>query len=120
MRKYKDFVCVGFALMLSTTDCMANGNVKIHVSQLGYTPNSDKKAMVVPEGRVDSFYLCDAASGKVCYSGKLSPKKYWDLSGEDLQWADFSSYDKSGEYYLSVGGKKSYNFTISSKSFSKN
>ena len=117
MKKYKDFVCVGFALALSTVICAAKNDAKIHVSQLGYTPNSDKKAMVVPDGKVDSFYLCDAASGKICYRGKLSPKKYWDLSGEDLQWADFSSYDKSGEYYLSVGGKKSYNFTISSKAY---
>ena len=89
MKKYKDFVCVGFAFALSTVICAAKNDAKIHVSQLGYTPNSDKKAMVVPDGKVDSFYLCDAASGKICYRGKLSPKKYWDLSGEDLQWADF-------------------------------
>ena len=92
MKKYKDFVCVGFAFALSTVICAAKNDAKIHVSQLGYTPNSDKKAMVVPDGKVDSFYLCDAASGKVCYSGKLSPRKYWDLSGEDLSDFVYLSY----------------------------
>ncbi len=121
MKKYKNFVCAGFALLLSIAGCeakkVAKNEAKIHVSQLGYTPNSDKKAMIVPDGIVDSFYLCDAASGKVCYRGKLTPKKYWDLSGEELQWADFSTYKTSGEYYISVGDKRSYKFTISPKAY---
>lgn len=117
MKRYKDFVCIGFALALSSLSCMAKGDAKIHVSQLGYTPDFDKKAMVVTDGDANTFELRDAKSGKVCYKGKLTPKKYWDLSGENLQWADFSSFDKAGEYYINVDGNKSYNFTISPKAY---
>lgn len=117
MKRYLSYLCVGLAFTLLVTNCSSKGDAKIHVSQLGYTPNQDKMAMVVMDEKVDSFYLCDAETGTICYREALTPKKYWDLSGENLQWADFSSYDKSGEYYISVNGKKSYNFTISPKAY---
>lgn len=115
MKKSTTFICVG--LLASAMSCQAKGDAKIHVSQVGYVPGHDKKAMVVPTDKVDSFYLHDAATDKICYRGKLSSPAYWKESGEKLQWADFSSFNEKGNYYVSVDGNKSYTFTISPNAY---
>ncbi|MBQ0029046.1 MAG: glycoside hydrolase family 9 protein [Bacteroidales bacterium] len=86
----------------------------VHVNQLGFNANSAKEAQVVGKGG-SHFEVKDAQTGKTVYKGKLSTSKYWDLSGEYLQTADFSKLNKPGNYYIESDGKKSFTFPIVSK-----
>ena len=42
----------------------------------------------------------------------INKGKFWDKSGENIQWADFSSLQKPGKNYLQIGDSKSYPFEI--------
>lgn len=75
----------------------------IKINQIGYLPTDDKIA-VVPATSATSFDIIDAASNNVVMSGQLSNASNWDLAGELVKTADFSSLTKAGEYKLRVPG----------------
>ncbi len=75
----------------------------IQVNQLGFLPGTAKEA-VVPAGVADRFELVDTRTDRVVFSGTLSEAAQWPHSGEDLQRADFSAYDRPGQYRLRVPG----------------
>lgn len=92
------------------------------VNQLGYTPGSEKRALVsgfpekpaVYEG--DIFELVDKTTGEGVYSGQLSMISEFDqaYSGEQILCADFSDFNVEGRYYLRADGiDDSLSFEIS-------
>lgn len=83
----------------------------IHVNQLGYYTNSPKVAMV-SEMDADSYTLRVASTNQVAYSGALATSALWNLSGENVQFADFSNFKSPGKYYLQIGSERSYPFYI--------
>ena len=90
-------------VMFAFAACTNNNepkNAEIRINQVGYYPGGVKKA-VVANSKADKFEL-KSADGKTVFTGKLSKEKFWDKSGENLKIADFSSYTKQGEYYLTV------------------
>ncbi|MEM1137300.1 MAG: glycoside hydrolase family 9 protein [Bacteroidota bacterium] len=85
---------------------------QIRVNQIGYYPKATKKAVIVIEQEKSKFQLLNEAK-EVVWEGELTPPQKWDLSGETVQIADFSSLTQSGTYYLSVEGiGNSYSFDI--------
>ena len=89
-------------------------NAEIRINQIGYYPNSVKKAVVV-ESNEDEFEL-QTPDGKEVFEGKLTDAGFWDKSGENVKIADFSSFTKPGKYILIVDDAKtpSYEFEIKS------
>ena len=78
-------------------------------------PQSIKVAVYISTDNADAgeFYLCDAATGAVVYTGKAS--KAADAAKWGMQSAyrlNFSEFDKCGGYYVEFNGVKSDNFRI--------
>lgn len=98
----------------------------IHVNQVGYAPAWPKKAMVgyflgsLGEARVvapdTEFTLNDAKTGAEAWRGRLTlrrDKGFPYPCYQDVWEADFSTFQKPGEYQLRVPGVgKSYPFRI--------
>lgn len=83
---------------------------EIRVNQVGYIQGQIKQAIVV-EPSTSEFQILDKERN-VVFASELRPSKFWDKSGENVSIADFSNFDKSGEYILSSGGSNSYSFNI--------
>lgn len=97
------------------TDKYSNIESAIQVNQVGFTVNGHKTAAVInPESH--KFELKDQ-DGEVVYEGKLLESHYWDLSGEDVSIADFSSFKKEGTFYLQSGDAISPVFSITEQPY---
>ncbi len=83
----------------------------MHVDQVGYLTNAQKKAMVA-DAAEDSFVIVDTSTKQTVFQGKLSAAKKDTLSEENLRQADFSGLQKPGTYRLKVGSRESYDFAI--------
>ena len=84
---------------------------EIRINQLGYYPDGPKIAIVLEASDQTDFQIIDN-SGKIVFSGKLSPEIFWEKSGENAKRADFSSLKKPGGYKLKVGQSVSWPFEI--------
>ena len=89
--------------------------MKIHLNQLGYTPNCPKTA-VVPESAT-TFALLQ--NGQVVLTGETSAPIYDAASEETVRTADFSAITQVGEYVLEAGEEKSYPFPIAEKPYAQ-
>ena len=83
----------------------------IHVNQLGYYAGS-KKIALVSEMDAESFSVRLASTNQVVFSDRLAEPHMWTMSGENLQFADFSSFKTPGRYYLQIGTERSNTFSI--------
>jgi hypothetical protein len=98
----------------------------IHVNQVGYMPASPKRAKVgyylgslgeLPIG-TQSFAVIESKSGKQVFQGTLRPRResgqpYKVKPYQQVFDADFSAFDRPGEYLLSVPGLgASYRFFV--------
>ena len=82
------------------------------VNQVGYYPSSIKIALL--RIKAEKFDVVDAESGKVVFTGKPGPFKYWNLSGDSVCTADFSNVTTPGKYQICLNNKSvcSYVFKI--------
>ncbi|MFA5971644.1 MAG: glycoside hydrolase family 9 protein [Lentimicrobiaceae bacterium] len=85
---------------------------QILVNQVGYLPNSAKVALL--RVKANQFDVVDVNTGKVVFTGKPGPFKYWELSGDSVCTADFSKVTAAGKYQLCLNAKSicSYPFEI--------
>ncbi|AFC29056.1 glycoside hydrolase family protein [Paenibacillus mucilaginosus 3016] len=81
----------------------------IKVNQVGYTPGSDKYALVsgyyneVSAGPGTPFQVRRQSDDSIAYSGQLSLVKAYDaLSGEKVLKADFTPLKETGSFYVTV------------------
>ncbi len=88
--------------------------IALKVNQVGYKPGDIKKVVATTGSAVSAFDICDAASGKVVYSGKFDTTAVPSNCGDgDTYTGDFSDFKDAGTYYISVSGlDDSYQFTI--------
>ena len=84
---------------------------KIHVNQLGYMTNLNKKAVFTGSG--GGFEVVDAETRKTMYAGRLEKAVYDEASGDSAAVADFSTFRRQGRYFIKAGRKNSFEFTIS-------
>ncbi|HFC12234.1 MAG TPA: glycoside hydrolase, partial [Anaerolineae bacterium] len=97
----------------------------IKVNQLGYTPNSDKYALisgfpdVLTLAAGTTFNVRQVSNGNSVYQGTLSLLSNNDAAtGERVLKADFSNLATVGDYYVSISGyENSVPFTISETIF---
>ncbi|SHM54152.1 glycoside hydrolase family 9 protein [Ruminococcus flavefaciens] len=95
----------------------AKNNVRLN--QMGYYPNSDKKATYVTtkDKKAMDFKVVDK-DGKTVYTGKTVPADYDEMAGEYCHIIDFSKVKTEGTYTIAVDDKDnesmstSHEFTI--------
>ncbi len=76
---------------------------QIRLNQIGYYPNSEKKAVIVSHEKAEKFYVVDSVTMKVVLTGTLSTVQDWKLAGEQVRIADFSAVTEKGTYMILVG-----------------
>lgn len=105
------FFLMTLLVQSQTKNPIGLGAGDIQLNQIGYYPQSPK-IVVVANTHSRVWALVDTL-GKRVYSGKMKPGGYWDLSGDTLNIADFSEFQKAGVYQLYVPDKGfSYVFRI--------
>lgn len=84
----------------------------IRLNQLGYFPNSQKTFIVV-NCEADSFNIINQQQ-QIVLRKPLTPKGYWDKSGENIKTGTFSELNTAGVYYITTSDNSiSYPFKIS-------
>lgn len=84
----------------------------VNVNQVGFTPDALKTAVIRSEGIDNTFSIIDS-NGQEVYSGTLSGPVDAVMAGETVYQADFSDFNKPGEYTIKVSnGDESYGFKI--------
>lgn len=85
----------------------------ILLNQIGYRPDSLKTVVVQGTELPQNFYIMDAATDEVVYTGVLEEQGYDNSTGEYTGYGDFSDFDAEGTYYMEceVLGR-SYEFVI--------
>ena len=76
-------------------------NPNIRINQVGFYPNATKLAVWVGN-QYENFYLFDAISKDTVFKGKLSTQRVNAISQKTTQIADFSTFTKSGKYFLGI------------------
>ncbi len=90
----------------------------IHLNSLGFLPQSAKKASIV--GETKSFVIKQADNQAVVFRGTVSTPVFQKDVNQNVGLADFSSFSKSGKYYLETPeGVKSVVFEISPKVYNQ-
>lgn len=99
------------AIFFSCTSASTNGIVK--TNQIGYYPNGPKLAIVEGEKHGANFFIISYDEKDTVYSGKLGEKRASQFSGDITHIVDFSAFQDTGIYVLSVENVgKSYPFQI--------
>jgi endoglucanase len=83
----------------------------IRLNQIGFYPNAIKKAVILRgDGRV---FTVQTPNKRTVFSGTLRPAASLSFAGKNTYIADFSSFNKPGQYRLVVAGVgSSYPFKI--------
>lgn len=104
----------GCALILATVFCgspytQAEPEVSgdIRLNQLGFSPQSEKIALLVTRKAPEEssrFVVRAAKTGNAVFEGRLQPGHTKTWSGQHTLVADFSHLKKTGHYYLEISG----------------
>ncbi|MBE5861079.1 MAG: hypothetical protein E7301_13300 [Butyrivibrio sp.] len=89
---------------------------KIYLNQVGFTPDSTKKAVFNFEG--DDYKVVNS-NGECVYTGKAVHFGKDDISGEDVSVADFSDLKENGKYNVISKDAKSASFSIGENVYEK-
>lgn len=91
-----------FALLLFARLTLAQtASEPIRLNQVGFYPEAEKRAVVLGNSGQE-FVLKDVKSKKVVFKGKLGESRKSQYSGKEGRIADFSSFQKKGNYVLEV------------------
>ncbi len=97
-------------LILSVSIVQAQDNIRLN--QVGFYPDAPKIA-VFADSTIGEFHVVDAATNEIVFEGELNPPEYWELSGETVSIADFSSLNTPGTYRIEHDDAgQSYTFEI--------
>ncbi len=104
-----------FVLVCGLINLSLYSQKPIKVNQIGFYPDSPKIA-IIPGSDEGEFYIIDAITDEVVYTGEVKNTSVWIHSGETVMIADFTDFTTPGKYYVlhpTVG--ISYNFKIEDK-----
>jgi len=88
-------------------------NDEIKINQIGYYLDHNKIAVVPGETSASTFYLIDNSTQKIVWEGNLSDTRHSSYSNKISKIADFTDFQKNGEFVLAVKELgKSYPFKI--------
>ncbi len=105
-------MCTSCTKKESTSILLVDSLDRILVNQVGYYPNSKKIALL--RSKTETFNVVEDSTGRVVFTGRPGLFAYWDLSGDSVCTADFSSVDTPGKYRICVDDNSicSYSFEI--------
>lgn len=104
--------------LLAAAAIAAQPVVDIKVDQAGYLPGHAKVALLAAATDAREFTVQRASDGKTVFRGKLAAAQTDTDSGDKVQAADFTKFNKSGRYYLNVAGVgRSWEFAIGADAF---
>jgi endoglucanase len=101
---------------------LTSASESIKVDQAGYALSGPKVAMVssMSQAIATCFELHRSSDAASVFQGKLTPPQADANSGDQVQTADFTAFQKPGTYYIEVPGiGRSWNFTIDRNPFLK-
>jgi len=111
----KTLLLIILAVILSSAYAQ---NQSIHLNSLGFLPLSSKKASIV--GETKSFVIKQVSDQVVVFKGNVSNPVLQKDVNQNVSVADFSSFTKSGKYFLELpDGAKSVEFEISPKVYNQ-
>ena len=114
----KPITSVFFVLLVLTATQLSAQSQSISLNSLGYLPQSSKKASVVGEAK--SFVIRQADNQNVVFQKKVSAPVFQKDVNQHVSLADFSSFTKSGKYYLETSeGTQSAIFEISPQAYNQ-
>lgn len=89
-------------------------DIYIRVNQLGFTPNDIKQAVVISHRNLAGypFQLVQNGSDEIIYAGYLQSNVSQYENFEFCYLLDFSTVQKTGDYFLQVAKTRSPQFTI--------
>lgn len=108
---HKLFACISFLFCNCTTNAQ-QPDEHIRLNQSGFYPNAPKIAVIAGDSLVNDFYVIDINSHDTVYAGKPGPVLYSNNSSLTTRIADFSVFNKTGNYIVIAGNKQSYPFSI--------
>lgn len=73
---------------------------QIRLNQIGYYPNATKIAVAV--NAEEGIFLVVKDEDEVVFTGTLSVVKNWELAGEKVRTADFSTIVEEGNYHVYI------------------
>lgn len=76
----------------------------IRLNQVGYYPAASKKAIITETTTATEFKVVDLQKNEIVFTAKLSESLTWDLAGETVQVADFSTLKQQGTFLLHIDG----------------
>ncbi len=94
----KSFLSLILVFIFWTVSSVSAQEQSFHLNSLGYLPKSEKKASLV--GNTKSFVVKRADDQAIVYSGKVTEPVFQKDVDQNVVLADFSSFSKSGKYYL--------------------
>lgn len=103
------FVAVNISDSCSAQELKPSEDIRLN--QIGFYPQGPKTAIVVNPAS-DKFFIVTSNLKDTVYTGKLKKAGTWEYSNETVGKADFSNFEKTGEYVIVVPGL-GYSFTFS-------
>jgi len=87
------------AILLSTTLLQGQGHENFKLNQVGFYPKAPKIA-ILSGGATGKFSVVDISADEPVFEAELSSPTFWELSGETVSIADFSSFTTPGQYRI--------------------
>ena len=104
------FLC---GLLYATVASSQNPAPAIRLNQLGFYPKAPKEAVVIGDGPERDFYIRQAGTEKIVFTGKLTTSGAHPRLAPENRIADFSRFRKPGTYFIEIPGLgRSYLFDI--------
>lgn len=107
-------------LLIAAASFAATPTTEIKVDQAGYPTAARKVALVASKTAGAEFTLRKAQDDSIVFRGKLGAAVEDADSGDRVQPADFSAYQRGGTYYIDVpGAGRSWAFAIGPSVYSR-
>ncbi len=94
-----------------------DNSIDVNIDQIGYRPDDEKRAVIRDGKKGDkTFEVVDVATGETVYSGEVTPGSDLGSSGDDVCYADFTKFTKTGNYKIvTKNSGSSFEFSIGDK-----
>ena len=101
-----------FFMLITTVANAQQLDDHIRLNQAGFYPAAPKIAVVVNDSTNDNFYVVSEKNHDTVYRGKLGAVLHSGNSSLSTRIADFTAFNKPGNYIVVAGNKTSYPFNI--------
>ena len=92
------------AFLLATAAFAAPPTLEIKLDQAGYLPGARKLAIVASGEKKTAFTIRRKSDSSVAFTGTLTTAVYDADTSDNVQFADFTSLDTPGTYFVDIKG----------------